>query len=200
MKHLISTTFFFLGLVLAGSSTAQTNFNCATCHGAELEGNMSIQAPQLAGMEPWYMKRQLENFKAGIRGSDPQDIHGMTMRPMAAMLSDADIDAVIEWVGTFDAASPANTVTGDTSKGANAYRSCAACHGAQGEGNATFNAPSLAGQNDWYLVNQLKSFKAGHRGSNAQDTYGKMMIQMAGSLANDQAINDVVSYINTLGQ
>jgi len=189
-----------LGVMLSAGVNAQGNRNCTTCHGSEGQGNMSIQAPRIAGMEPWYMKHQLENFRAGIRGSHPQDMQGMVMRPMAANLSDAAIDDVIGWVGTFPVVPAEITITGDTARGADIYRTCGACHGTQGEGNATFNAPALAGQNDWYLVSQLKKFKAGYRGSHPDDTFGKMMIQMAGRLVNDKAIDDVVSYINTLGR
>ena len=62
------------------------------------------------------------------------------------------------------------------------------------------NAPALAGQNDWYLVQQLKNFKAGYRGYDNADTYGNQMRMMAQSLSGEQAIIDVVSYINTLGR
>ena len=32
---------------------------CTTCHGTDGRGNYGIKAPRLAGMEPWYLKRQL---------------------------------------------------------------------------------------------------------------------------------------------
>jgi len=60
------------------------------------------------------------------------------------------------------------------------------------------NAPRLAGMSDWYLVTQLKNFKAGYRGSHPEDIYGAQMRAMANSLRDDAAINNVVSYINTL--
>ena len=39
------------------------------------------------------------------------------------------------------------------------YAACAACHGAQGEGNPALNAPKLTGQGAWYLQRQLRHFK-----------------------------------------
>ena len=60
------------------------------------------------------------------------------------------------------------------------------------------NAPRLKGMNDWYLVTQLKNFRDGIRGMHPQDLYGLQMGLMAAMLTNDQAINDVVAYINTL--
>ncbi|MEC9086505.1 MAG: c-type cytochrome, partial [Pseudomonadota bacterium] len=41
---------------------------CTTCHGTDGRGNEGTEAPRLAGMEDWYLRRQLENFRAGIRG------------------------------------------------------------------------------------------------------------------------------------
>jgi len=61
---------------------------CMTCHGAEGMGSEGIRGPRLAGMEPWYLKRQLENFRAGIRGTHELDVPGVEMRPMAVPLTD----------------------------------------------------------------------------------------------------------------
>ena len=48
--------------------------------------NLGVQpeAPRLAGMEAWYLKRQPENFRAEVRGVNPADIEGVAMQPMAA--------------------------------------------------------------------------------------------------------------------
>jgi cytochrome c oxidase subunit II len=51
---------------------------------------------------------------------------------------------------------------------------------------------------DWYMVTQLKNFKQGIRGAHPQDMYGPQMGLMADILVDDQAINDLVAYINTL--
>ena len=42
---------------------------CAACHGANAEGNQLLNAPKLTGLDPLYMKRQIENYKSGKRGS-----------------------------------------------------------------------------------------------------------------------------------
>ncbi|MFM1895857.1 MAG: hypothetical protein RLZZ385_931 [Pseudomonadota bacterium] len=173
---------------------------CQTCHGADGVGNYGVQAPRLAGMEPWYLRRQLEIFRAGIRGTHPMDVEGLAMQPMAAKLTDESIDDIVAWVGSWDYVPAEITLSGDTAAGRQAYQSCAACHGAEAQGNEALGAPQLAGQNDWYLVTQLKNFKAGYRGTHAEDRYGSQMVPMARMLADDEAINNVVSYINTLGR
>jgi len=61
---------------------------CAACHGPDGEGMQELNAPALAGQEEWYIVRQLQNFKTGIRGKNPGDIYGMQMAPMAMTLPD----------------------------------------------------------------------------------------------------------------
>ncbi|MFQ5634757.1 MAG: c-type cytochrome, partial [Gammaproteobacteria bacterium] len=74
---------------------------CVACHGAQAEGNQALNAPKLAGQEDWYLRKQLGNYKAGIRGTHEKDIYGQQMRPMAATLvDDAAVDNVIAYIGT----------------------------------------------------------------------------------------------------
>ncbi len=87
---------------------------------------------------------------------------------------------------------------GDPARGQTLYAVCTACHGAQAEGNQALNAPKLSGQGGWYLVRQLRDFKAGIRGAHELDVYAKQMAPFAAMLADDQAIRDVVAYIGTL--
>jgi cytochrome c553 len=61
---------------------------CASCHGAEGEGNPALNAPALAGLQDWYVLSSLQKFKAGARGYDPEDTTGAQMRPMAMMIPD----------------------------------------------------------------------------------------------------------------
>ena len=75
------------------------------------------------------------------------------------------------------------------------YAACAACHGAQGEGNPGLHAPSLANQQDWYLERQLLGFRSGVRGSHPEDGYGAQMQAIAKTLADDAAVKAVVAYI-----
>ena len=51
---------------------------------------------------------------------------------------------------------------------------------------------------DWYMVTQLKNFRGGIRGAHPQDMHGSQMALMAAMLTSDQAINDLVAYINSL--
>ncbi len=62
------------------------------------------------------------------------------------------------------------------------------------------NGPSLANRSDWYLLDQLKKFKAGVRGTDPRDPIAIMMRPMAMILADEQAMKDVIAYIGTLSK
>ncbi len=173
---------------------------CGACHGVQGEGNLALNAPKLSGQDDWYLKQQLKYYKQGIRGTHDKDVFGKMMAPMAATLvDDAAIGSVVAYIKTLpDHPAPA-TVKKSTSDGQNRYATtCGICHGANGQGIQAMNAPRLAGMSDWYLVTQLKNFKQGVRGTHPDDKYGDQMKLMAATLADDQAINDLVAYINTL--
>ena len=71
---------------------------CGACHGQNAEGMQALNAPALAGQEEWYVIRQLQNFKSGVRGTDPRDTFSMQMAPMAMTLPD---DQAIEDVAAY---------------------------------------------------------------------------------------------------
>ncbi len=83
-------------------------------------------------------------------------------------------------------------------RGGELYASCAACHGAQGEGNRGLNAPRLTHLAPVYIVEQLQKFKAGVRGGAEAGDSARQMAAMAATLADDQAMYDIASYIATL--
>ena len=172
---------------------------CASCHGFKGQGNALVNAPALAAQEDWYLERQIRNFRDEVRGGSSEDVHGFAMSKMARGLdSDEKIADIVAYIRTLPAPSPATTVNADAERGRAHYATCVACHGESAQGNPALNAPSLATTDDWYQVRQLKLFKQGLRGAHAEDTYGQQMRPMASVLADDAAINDVVSHINSL--
>lgn len=82
-------------------------------------------------------------------------------------------------------------------RGQEVFEICSACHGEQAEGSEDLEAPKLAGHYDWYLITQLKNFRAEIRGAHDDDENGQLMQPMAADLE-DQEIEDVVAYIMTL--
>lgn len=74
---------------------------CVQCHGPDAGGNVEQFGPPLAGASDWYLLRQLENFKAGIRGTHPGDVTGAKMRPFSMTLpSEQAMKDVISYIKT----------------------------------------------------------------------------------------------------
>ena len=171
---------------------------CAACHGQQAEGNVVLNAPRLSGQDPRYLTRQIQKYKDGVRGTNEADVFGRQMQPMAATLvTDTMINNVVAYIGTMPEIPAPTTITGDLAHGAELYTVCANCHGADGQG-IRMNAPRLAGMSDWYLLDQLKNFKDGVRGTHPADLHGKQMGMMVRMLHDEQAMQDVIAYINSL--
>ena len=172
---------------------------CATCHGAQGEGNQALNGPKLAGQGAWYTERQLRYFQTGVRGGEG-DTLGAQMTPMAMTLADdAAIRNVAAYIESLPDSTSEPTVTGDVENGQKIYQAnCAACHLDDGSGTWYTDAPSLAGMSDWYFVTQVSNFGAGIRGLHPNDHYGEQMVAMATAMSNISEIEDVAAYINTL--
>jgi cytochrome c oxidase subunit II len=180
------------GDVAAGQATYAV---CSACHGPQGEGNPQLNAPKLAGQAGWYLARQLQNFKLGMRDKEQ---FAQQMDAFAATLDDTAIKNVVAYINSLPDAQPQGTVSGNPAKGREHYETCAYCHGGAGQGVWSTNAPRLAHMDDWYMKRQLQYFQQGLRGSHPQDFNGAQMAAMAKTLADDQAINDVLKHIDSM--
>jgi cytochrome c553 len=196
------------GLSLSGCSFGKTDAatrgrevfeTCVPCHNADGSGNAAIGAPNIAGMKEWYVEEELEKLRDGVRGKEFNDMEGMRMRPMAlSITSEDDVKAVSHYVETLPPVWHAATLPGDPKAGEALFATCAACHGDNGAGNPDLKAPRIAGVDDWYLATELRKFRSGVRGASPKDAGGRLMRPMARSLADEDAIRNVVAYIGTL--
>lgn len=196
----IGFTFMWLSLASAithASEAAQAKYqSCVACHGDEAQGNTELHAPALAGQDAAYLARQLQHFKAGIRGADPRDTQGAQMKAMVATLSDEDVLVIAEYLAMLPTPELTPEVSGDLKNGNNYYHAnCGACHGGEAQGNPGLNAPALAGLDAAYLKTQFQNFRLGIRGAHPEDTYGKQMKMMSNTLPSDKDLDDVIAYI-----
>lgn len=92
------------GNISHGKTLFQT---CVACHGMAAEGNETMGAPPLAGQYSWYLIRQLQAYRSGLRGSAEKDARGAVMKQIAATLQqDQDLHDLVAYINTL---SPANT-------------------------------------------------------------------------------------------
>lgn len=74
---------------------------CVSCHMPNGAGNKDLNFPPLNDTSDWYLKTQLEKYKAGIRGSDPTNTNGIVMRSMSQTLTNEQaIDDVVAYIMT----------------------------------------------------------------------------------------------------
>jgi cytochrome c553 len=145
---------------------------CAACHAAD--GNSVAPAnPKIAGQFPEYLNKQLMDFKPAA-GKKPAR-ESAIMSPMVANLSEADMKGLAAYYSG-QKLKPAAAADKDlAAQGQKLWRggnpasgvpACAGCHGPAGAGiPAQF--PRLAGQYAEYVAAQLKGFKDGARGNDA---------------------------------
>lgn len=184
---------------------------CAGCHGFLGEGNALVHAPRLAGLESWYLERQLRNFAGGVRGGAEGDVYGMRMAPMAlAVRGEAALEDLVGYIETLPKgrsptgggsgrqSAPPASVAGDAERGADLYGVCAPCHGPNAQGSSATSSPGLAHLDAWYVVEQLRLFAEGLRGTHPDDAYGAQMRAFVGTFADEQSRRDIAAYLGTL--
>lgn len=209
-RYLVSSLVLCCSIAVFASSDAKSAPNgktlfisCIACHGQVGEGNAAIGAPNIAGVDAWYVERQLNNFSSGIRGAGAGDKFGALMRGAVAVLkSDAERNAVSSYISSLPktkspAAAKADLVNGSTQFNA----ICSSCHGSHGHGNQALGAPSLVGLDPIYMERQITAFRSNGsaaRGAHKDDKWGAQMRVGAGMLPDTKSVRDVIAYIATL--
>jgi len=173
---------------------------CTACHGAD--GNSAAATfPKLAGQNARYLEKQMLDIKEGRRNV-------ALMTGLLNGWSDQDIKNVAEYYAT-QVGSVGYAKAELVEKGESIYRSgvakkgvaaCAACHGAQGEGNSLAGFPKLGGQHADYIASQLKAFRTAAEEpekGRANDGETRIMRDVAASMS-DLDIESVSSYIQGL--
>jgi cytochrome c553 len=145
--------------VVNDSPLGRTVQTCGTCHGVNGR-SVSPTFPNLAAQTAPYIEAQLKAFKEQTRADPDAQAY---MWGMAAQLSDAQIGELADYFSKQPAPAagksggPAAIARGkqvfEEGVPARQIPPCASCHGAHGEGMATF--PRLAGQHAPYLLKQL---------------------------------------------
>ncbi|MGM0553364.1 MAG: c-type cytochrome [Pseudomonadota bacterium] len=80
--------------IYRGGIPSQDVAACVACHGPNGKGNPEAMFPTVAGQHAQYSADQLRYFRSGERAND----NGSMMRTIAQNLSDADIEAVSQYM------------------------------------------------------------------------------------------------------
>jgi len=164
------------------SQGKKLNGDCAACHGENGIAE-TPDVPTLAGQDPLYTYKQLQDYKSGLRASP-------IMGEAVANLSDKDMASLAAFYASQKAPAPAASqpaaaiarliALGD---GRRLIAACDSCHGNRGSGNpGSYGMPTLSIQKRDELSTEMTVFKTGER---ANDVY-RVMRDIAGKLTDDE--------------
>jgi cytochrome c553 len=126
---------------------------CGTCHAPKAWGSMDGAIPNLAGQQKRYLEKQLALFRSGARVDPAMQV--VAVHPTFA--NQHDIVALASYLSNLDSNPSPVTGSGEHLRvGQEIYTHiCAACHGADGRGEAGNRVPRIAGQHYPYLRRQI---------------------------------------------
>ena len=133
---------------------------CQDCHRKDASGRANGVYPRLAGQYASVLIKQISDIRAGRRNNP-------SMQPLVTALSRNDIADVVSYIQSLPVGeSNGKGAGGGASRGRQLYdRDCAACHGANGEGEAAKFYPMVAAQHYRYLLREVFSIRHGDRGN-----------------------------------
>jgi cytochrome c553 len=85
----------------------------------------------------------------------------------------------------------------EVERGQQTYVICGACHGALALGEQRLGAPSLVGQQEAYLLRQLRNFRSGLRGGSGDDQ-ARQMQQILETVSSESDWKAVIAYVRSL--
>jgi cytochrome c553 len=129
---------------------------CGACHGINGNSKSDMQ-PIIAGLDPAYFKRQIENYATGKRPS-PE------MEPYAKQVQFLGVDQIAAFFAAQKREpTPLGTQPEAVARGRAGAAPCVICHGQDGRGDVARLIPARAGQPPGYLAQQMLLFKADTR-------------------------------------
>lgn len=165
-----------MGTVPCG--TGRPCFSCFQCHGIRGEGGATAALPRLAGQDPRYLYRSLQEFASGQRAN-------ATMHDVAVGLTDQQKHDVSWYYSVVNAPAPLRSSENDAASSQaglaidqngvpeSGVPSCRTCHSAAAQAMPPRTNgpiyPYIDGQYADYIEQQLENFRAGNRrGEEAQ--------------------------------
>lgn len=140
---------------------AQLYAQCAACHGADGNGEISGSTPRIAGQHYRVLAKQLLDFRAGKRW----DFRMEGMADSHHLKGAQDIADVAVYITGLTRPATRGLGSGEfAAEGAGLFAArCQSCHGAKAEGDSARGVPRLAGQHYAYLMRQMYDAVDGRR-------------------------------------
>jgi cytochrome c553 len=163
----------YLDPVAAGKAAAEP---CTKCHGGDGVSHKE-GVPSLIGLQPKYLVETMQSFKSGDR---PIDEKNQDMKKALDALSDQDLGRI----ALYYALQNENPTQARTPNGGGApiaketLAPCVKCHGEDGIGDSPIT-PSLAGQDQAYMVSALRAYKDGSRDDDTMSPRAKKLDDVA---------------------
>lgn len=173
-------TFYFILMSPALSAAENEKVQlCIACHNKDTN-NVGFAYPDLMGLKPEYIIKQLKDYQSGKRES-------LFMGPISTQIAEKDFELIANYFSEKpripdDATDPELRKQGEhifTKGFPGRMDACTKCHGNEGEGTAKY--PRLNGQHPQYLVQELKNFKSGKRSNDANEEMRKIARQLTES-------------------
>ena len=163
-------------------------FSCSACHGFG-GASPSDTMPVLAGMQPWYLKKAIEDYAAGKRPA-------AEMEPYAKMVLQVGVDDVAGYFGSQKKQpTPVTVDPAAVARGRTAAAQCVICHGQDAKGDPAKGIPDMTGQPPGYLENQMLLFKQERRNP-GDATLNSLKAPM--KTIPDATIKDLAAYYGSL--
>ncbi|EIC22759.1 c-type cytochrome [Thiorhodovibrio frisius] len=160
--------------VMAAEATADGVYSyCVGCHGKYGVGGEGGRYPRIAGLPQPYIDAQIHAFKAQDRDNKPMipifkhvNFNEEVIDLVSAYIASMSVPNLGLWPyePDPDALAAFDSREGYAAAGKQAYKDqCASCHGAQGQGADSGDAPPLVAQYPAYLAKQIRDFATGER-------------------------------------
>jgi cytochrome c553 len=176
------------GQPMLSDAGAVKAITCSACHGAGGNSRSDLM-PILAGMDPGYFKKQINDYARGQRPS-PE------MEPYAKQVLDLGPDDIaVHFARQRMQPTSARVDAAAVERGRTASAECVVCHGKDGKGDKEKLIPSLVGQPPGYLRTQMLLFKQEQR--NPQDATLKAMKTLMKTIP-DERLADLAAYYSSL--
>jgi cytochrome c553 len=127
---------------------------CTSCHGPDGNGS-TAGIPSLAGQQPRYLVAAIHEYLGGERKTSP-------MHAKLTGIARTDVENVALYFASQNPVVRTPQPKGDPKAGEPLSAVCGGCHGMQGV-SSDLATPSLAGQDEQYLVGAIKEYRTSRR-------------------------------------